>query len=88
MKNDGGPAFPHSLVDFQPMTGEQVVREQFVGMTLRDYFAAKFAAHICAGEAARMVASRDKNYDETNWEQIVASNAYNFADAMLAERSK
>ena len=38
--NDGGPAFPFDWVDFQPTTGDQVVREQFPGMTLLDFFAA------------------------------------------------
>jgi len=36
---DGGPAFPADWVDFQPTTGEQVVREQFFGMTLRQHAA-------------------------------------------------
>ena len=37
--NDGGPAFPLHWMDFQPATGDQVVREQFPGMSLRDWFA-------------------------------------------------
>lgn len=31
--DDGGPAFPFDWVDFQPTTGDQVVREQFSGMS-------------------------------------------------------
>lgn len=38
--NDGGPAFPFDWVDFQPTTGDQVVREQFPGMSLRMWLAA------------------------------------------------
>jgi len=37
--NDGGPAFPGQWLDFQPLTGEQVVREQWGGMSLRQYAA-------------------------------------------------
>lgn len=37
--NDGGPAFPGQWLDFQPLTGEQVVREQWEGMSLRQYAA-------------------------------------------------
>lgn len=37
--NDGGPAFPGQWYDFQPLTGEQVVREQWGGMSLRQYAA-------------------------------------------------
>ena len=39
MINDGGPAFPGQWYDFQPLTGEQVVREQWGGMSLRQYAA-------------------------------------------------
>lgn len=60
------------------------------GMTLRDYFAAAAMQAMCAGPGARMVADRDRRYDEKkgNWAEIVADNAYNFADAMLAARSR
>ena len=38
---DGGPAFPCQILDFQPLTGVQVVREQHSGITLRDWFASQ-----------------------------------------------
>jgi hypothetical protein len=56
-------------------------------MTLRDYFAAKAMQSMTAGEGAVMVANRDGRYDETNWSTVVALNAYEMADAMLAVRS-
>lgn len=37
--SNGGPAFPGQWYDFQPCTGEQVVREQWGGMSLRTYAA-------------------------------------------------
>jgi len=38
--NAKDPAFPVAYYDFQPGTGEQVVREQFFGLTKRELFAA------------------------------------------------
>ena len=62
-KNDGGPAFPiPGLQDDQ----------DFNGMTLRDYFAAK------AMQA--LTSNMDLSYDET------AEMAYEQADAMLKAR--
>jgi len=40
-KNANEPAFPADWKDFQPTTGDQVVREQFFGLTKREYFAGK-----------------------------------------------
>lgn len=53
--------------------------------TLRDYFAAKAMQAMCTSE---LVARRDSRYDETNWDEVVAANSYEFADAMLKEREK
>lgn len=46
------------------------------GMTLRDYFAAK-----------AMQASRSRNSGYASWSDL-AKDAYEIADAMLAERNK
>ena len=66
-KKTGGPAFP--------VPGLQQ-DEDFNGMTLRDYFAAKaMQSLILLPEYA------------TNWpSDVAARDAYSFADAMLAER--
>lgn len=74
--NDGGPAFPGQWYDFQPLTGEQVVREQWGGMTLRDYFAAK----AMQGYFASPVALHRVDADD------VAKYCYAMADAMLKAR--
>lgn len=75
--NQNPPAFPCDWKDFQPTTGEQVVREQFSGMDLRDYFASDaMSGFIMRGECGAGYAER------------VARMAYNIADAMLAERAK
>jgi hypothetical protein len=79
--DDGGPAFPLDIND-------DVSGRVNVGMSLRDYFAAKAMQSMTAGPGARMVADRDGRYDETNWAEVVAMNAYEIADAMLAHRQK
>lgn len=76
--NDGGPAFPLQWLDFQPTTGDQVVREQFPGMTLRDWF---------AGQAlASMTVAPD--YSKGPCNQAMAERAYVIADAMLKARGQ
>lgn len=56
------------------------------GMTLRDYFATRAMQAAFAGSGARDIAARDARYDETNWAEVVAANAYEMADAMLQKR--
>jgi len=53
---------------------------------LKDWYAGLAMQQMCAGPGGRMVADRDERYDETNWAQIVANNAYDMAEAMMAER--
>lgn len=74
-KNDGGPAYPVQWMDFQPLTGEQVVREQYPGMSLRDWF---------AGQA--LAGCLSNNQDETA--ERFAELAYIHADAMLKAREQ
>lgn len=84
-QKDGGSAFPTMYPNLNSHTGGVIVQG---GMTLRDYFAAKAMQSSFAGDGARMLAARDGRYDGTNWAEIVASNAYEMADAMLEERKK
>jgi hypothetical protein len=78
-REDGGPAFPsiHSI------DGNWVTKPlaEFRGMTLRDYFAAA-AIPAC-------IASFDRGRNPVGMtDQIMASVAYQVADAMIAEREK
>lgn len=67
---DGGPAFPvPGLHD----------HEEFNGMTLRDYFAAKALQPIISQEGTNQGVSGDL---------VDAQRAYRYADAMLAAREK
>jgi len=76
--NDGGPAFPGQWYDFQPCTGDQVVREQWSGMTLRDYFAAKAMQGLLAAQV--------HGFNDRPAKGPFASMAYEMADAMLKAR--
>jgi hypothetical protein len=88
--NDGGQAFPSEF--YETEHGDQV--RTFAGcpgMSLRDYFAARALANpsLCSGTA--------HEYELRAWfggrsgitkQEIVAAQAYLFADAMLAAGSK
>lgn len=68
-RDNGGPAFP--------VPGLQE-HEEFNGMSLRDYFAAKAMQGL--------LACGEEHCDATGY--ATASAAYKIADEMLAERSK
>jgi hypothetical protein len=70
-KNDGGPAFP---TDTESQIGPNTMHLE--GMSLRDYFAVKALAGMCAST------------DRDGTHQVYALDAYAFADAMLAVREK
>lgn len=77
-KNNGGPAFPVSTACNDGHLGHQDGPStwQFPGMTLRDYFAAKFM-----GRAQSLCEDRGE------WNmQTAAQCAYVMADAMLEAR--
>lgn len=70
MSSDVGPAF--SFVETDPVYGTRV----HVGMSLRDYFAAKAMAAMLTLESVYVHEAKES----------VASMAYQQADAMLARR--
>ena len=71
-RDSGGPAFP--ILGQTDVRGETIWAES--GMTLRDYFAAKALTGILSG-GERMPTP-----------PIAARLAYEYADAVLAERNK
>lgn len=77
--DDGGPAFPVSDFDVQAFTPKTTddLRRLLSGMSLRDYFAAKFMAR-----AQSLSEDRDGGWDFVN----AAQCAYAMADAMLKAR--
>lgn len=71
--NDGGPAFPRS--SWSP----QADFDMTMGMTLRDYFAAK---------AMQMIVINDTSQRPENFREHYSEGAYQWADAMLRAREK
>jgi hypothetical protein len=67
-RDTGGPAFPQ--VELDRLTGNPC--DQYLGMTLRDYFAAKVI---------------DGLLDHCPTYTVAAEEAYKLADAMLKARS-
>lgn len=81
-KDDGGAAFPH-VAQRDGAASMRVLTQG--GMSLRDYFAGQAMAGAIALAADAVKASgAPSNGDGT----IVAGMAYEYADAMLAERGK
>jgi hypothetical protein len=79
MKPDGGPAFPLPVAEIQGIaTHSGQFGPEMTGMTVRDWFAAKAMAALIMTEGY----ASDEDGD------FVARCAYEFADAMLAEREK
>lgn len=90
-KNTGGPAFP--MADpfaFSP-ANEGYAKRLAEGMSMRDYFAAKALHGILASFAsydARELMVQNAIEEKRSAKEQVAFAAYEYADAMLAERAK
>ena len=77
-KDNGGPAYPWTYMDRDSM-GQEVTREQGVGMSLRDYFAAA---------ALQGILAQPLESDAAFSPELCAGSAYEYADAMLAARKE
>lgn len=75
--NDGGPAFPVRELD----EGTGHIHAQYLGLTLRDYFAGQAIAGMLANPNGLMVKDRPVT-DEKSY----SFAAYALADAMLRAR--
>jgi hypothetical protein len=78
MNKDDFSAFPYSIRD----DGTPTITE--MGMSMRDYFAAKALPSILTLEGN----STEENDDPYGFAKSVAHMSYVIADAMLEERSK
>lgn len=85
--NDGGPAFPITVTD---NSGQ--IAPTFIGMSLRDYFAAKAMQSIISKlPLVDREGEFSKNYNQEDICKIhsdVSISAYCYADAMLEAREK
>ena len=77
-EKDGGSAFP------MPHSREPGAYETHPGMTLRDWFAGRAMSAIIAKHPAIRTYHGERNSDWAG----AAVGAYEYADAMLAERAK
>lgn len=92
--SNGGPAFPGQWYDLWPPTGEQVVRWQWSGMTLRDAMAmsVRLPDEYSAKWGEALIGEQHPSEDETAsvhidwWMRVEAVYRYRMADAMLKER--
>lgn len=75
-QKNGGPAFPGGSFPEHP--------QQPNGMTLRDWF----AGQALTGMLAHGTRYRPRPGDPENWHEAIAKEAFEIADAMLAEREK
>jgi hypothetical protein len=73
------PAFPVNWMSADSM-GNQVVREQFSGINLRDYFAAKALQGLCALDWQSAYQQHMPSAE------VYAEKAYCIADAMIKAR--
>lgn len=83
-KDTGGPAFP--LDELHPATGE--VWFQHLGMTLRDYFAAKAMQSLCHQRGGWLDVAESMNKGEKYVVATAAEFSYSMADAMLEARKQ
>lgn len=84
VKPDGGSAFPYSTFD----QDKPFFRRDVPGMSLRDYFAAKFAAGVFASVPWIEGADNAAHAQGVKLAEMIAAKSYEYADAMLAERDK
>lgn len=83
IEDDGGPAFPWQYWD-RTLEG-LVVREQGLGMSLRDWFAGQAIVGMLANPQLSALVKLAKEADADAY-CFAAMGAYRMADAMLKER--
>lgn len=75
---DGGPAFPHPTEGFYDNPEQGVGFNYFIGMSLRDYFAAKIVSGLCGN--LEFIADAEISNEQ------LALRSYALADEMLKAR--
>jgi hypothetical protein len=85
---DGGPAFPRAGAVFKGPNGQEMGNEASLGMTVRDYFAAKAMQSLIEKVVLRDQATMPRPI-VTEAQEKIARDAYAYADAMIkAKESK
>jgi hypothetical protein len=75
-------------MDFQPTTGEQVVRDQYPGVSRLDYFAAAVIGPLMASDGFEQRVILDRGFNIDDLPKFAAEQAFYIAEAMLAESIK
>jgi hypothetical protein len=86
--NDGGSAFPTKVItgtEYIENVGNRHTYDEYPGMTLRDYFAAKAMQGFCSGPDYGL---NPNTINKRTYEENTAFHAYNIADAMLKAREQ
>jgi len=83
--NDGGPAFSWQYMDCDSM-GVEMTREQGMGMSLRDYFAAAALQGIISNQ--QLLVNLDGMVPQKGTRHVAAYFAYACADAMIEARER
>ena len=83
---DGGPAFPRSIIYANSDNPFEIVQ----GLSLRDYFAAKAMQAMIDKFNIHLSHYGNEQEEEeiSHLYLLVATSAYNYANAMLAERER
>lgn len=90
MKDDGGPAFPQTLPKIAVSPDEALaIIKSCRGATLRDYFSGQMLAGVISNsEFKRDRKLLDSTMPDDAQIAAIAALCYQYADAMIAERSK
>lgn len=86
-RNNGGPAFPVDdlqIAGIGPSSLNVGGAPAWAGMSLRDWF----AGLALQGMLANTDAEDERAHRTGSLAPVVAENAYQFADAMIAERNR
>jgi hypothetical protein len=85
-KETGGPAFARPGAVFKGPNGQDMGNEASLGMSLRDYFAAKAMPAVYRDFWDDVRANRHGGTVPEDWAMGLALGAYQMADAMLRAR--
>lgn len=85
MKNSEQPAFPHMVIETDPIDGSTIRNIEFDGLTKREYFAAMAMQGLLSNGAIREIYSGNNGCAVPSG---IAQLSLDYSDALLAELEK